>query len=113
MDHMMFMQKTKSGKRAKYIEEHENVWPDCLKAHRDSGIEREIIWIDGDNLYIYMMGKDLDKALNKLKSVPVFKDWIEEMKPLLDIRQDFSEDGQMKKFEKVFDLEEQLNNLEE
>ena len=43
---MMFIQKTNKNKRLKYIKEHKNVWPECLKAHKESGIEREIIWMD-------------------------------------------------------------------
>ena len=113
MEHMMFIQKTKKDKRLKYIEEHKNVWPGCLKAHKDSGIERELIWMEGDNIYVYMMGKDLKEAIEKLKSTKIFQDWIEEIKPLLDVRQNFSQEGQIKKLEKVFDLEEQLNNLKE
>jgi len=54
MDHVMFIQKTKTNKRQEYVESHKSVWPELLKAHRDAGILREIIWMKENYLYLYI-----------------------------------------------------------
>jgi len=108
MEHVMFIQKTKKDKREEYIESHKKVWPDVLKAHRDAGIKRELIWMKGDYLYLYIMAENFNEAMEKLKKTDIFKKWIREMAPLLDEIQDFSSNGQVIRLEKVFDLEEQL-----
>ncbi len=110
----MFIQKVKKDKRDEYIEVHKNAWPELLKAIKESGIEREIIWIDEqNNLYLYFMSENFDDAFKKLAKTQVFKDWIVKMSDLLEIMQDYSDDGKIKKLPKIFDVEQQLRQLED
>ena len=113
MDHVMFIQKVCPEKKEEYIQAHRHVWPELLKAHRNAGIEREIIWIQGDTLYLYIMAQDFDKALDNMGKETIFQRWIEKMTPLLSDIQDYSEDGKIVKLDKVFDLEEQLMKINE
>lgn len=113
MEHVMFIQRTKDDTREKYIKYHEKLEPDLLKAHRNSGILREMIWIKGNELYLYIMSEDFKKSMKDMGEKKVFKDWIEKMTPLLDIIQDYSENGEVKILDKVFDLEEQLENIKD
>ena len=110
-EHALFMQKVKPGKMDEYKNAHSNVWPELLDAIKESGIERELIWILGDNIYIYMMSRDFESAMARLGEREIFKKWLEKMGPLLDEMQDYSEKGNIITLEKVFDLEKHLDEL--
>jgi L-rhamnose mutarotase len=107
--HIMFVQKLKTEKKEEYIKAHKEAWPELLKAIKDSGIDRELIWIFGDFICIYMMTDDFDEAMSNLSKTEIFKKWSEYMGELLDEMQDYSEGGtNVITLDKVFDLEEQL-----
>lgn len=108
MEHVLFIQKVKPEKKEEYLEAHRNVWPELLKEIRESGVEREIIWMQGENLYVYIMAEDFDAALVQQGKLEIFRRWVEKMDPLLAEMQDYSEEGKIIRLEKVFDLEEQL-----
>ena len=61
-EHALFMQKAKPGKMEEYIKVHKKVWPELLKAIKESGIEREFVWVHGDFIYVYMMSKNFEKS---------------------------------------------------
>ena len=108
--HIMFVQKLKTEKKEEYIKAHNEAWPELLKAIKESGIDRELIWVFGDYIYIYMMTDDFDKAISNLSKTQIFKKWSEYMGTLLDEMQDYSEGGaNVITLNKVFDLEEQLD----
>jgi len=113
MEHVMFVQEVKPDKKDEYIDVHRNAWPDLLVAIKESGIEREMIWLHGNNIYIYMMSEDFDRAMSTLAEKQVFKDWIEKMEPLLAMMQDYSGEGNVIRLDKVFDLEKQLKESKE
>jgi L-rhamnose mutarotase len=113
MEHVMFVQEVKAEKRDEYIGAHRDAWPDLLKAIKDSGIEREMIWMHGNNIYIYIMSENFDRAMAVLAEKQVFKDWIEKMEPLLAMMQDYSGEGNVIRLDKVFDLEKQLEEAKE
>jgi L-rhamnose mutarotase len=108
MEHVLFIQKVKPDRKEEYLEAHRKVWPELLSEIRTSGVEREIIWIDGETLYVYVMAENFDAALGKQGKSEIFRKWVEKMDPLLGEMQDYSEEGKIVKLEKVFDLEEQL-----
>lgn len=109
--HIMFIQKVKPDKKAEYIKVHKEAWPELLKAIKESGIDRELIWLFGDYVCIYMMAEDFDKAMNILAKKDVFKKWSELMSGFLDEMQDYSRGGKnVVTLEKVFDLEAQLKD---
>jgi len=62
-NYVMFVQKIKSDKIEEHIKSHEKVWPELLKEIKKSGIEREMIWIFGDYIFLYMMSNDFKKAV--------------------------------------------------
>jgi L-rhamnose mutarotase len=108
MEHVLFIQKVRPEKKQEYLEAHRKVWPDVLTLIKDSGVQREIIWIKDETLYVYIMAEDFDKALGRQGETKLFQKWVEKMQPLLSEMQDYSEEGRIVKLEKVFDLEEQL-----
>ena len=112
MEHILFIQRVKPEKKEEYIQAHRKVWPDLLKLIRDSGVKRELIWIQDETLYIYVMAEDFDRALGYQGEQKLFQEWVAKMGPLLAEMQDFSEEGKIVKLENVFDLEEQLSRLD-
>lgn len=110
-EHALFVQKVKKDKKNEYVNTHKKVWPDLLKAIKESGIDREIIWILEDKVIIYMMSRDFDSAMQKLGKTEIFKKWIEKMDPLMDEMQDYSGKGNIIRLDTIFDLEGQLGAL--
>ena len=108
MEHVLFIQKVKPEKKAEYVEAHKKVWPDLLKLIRESGVQREIIWIKDETLYVYIMAENFDRALGYQGETKLFQRWVAKMQPLLSEMQDYSEQGKVVKLQKAFDLEEQL-----
>jgi len=107
--HIMFVQKIKSEKKEEYIKAHKEAWPELLKAIKDCGIDREMIWVFGDYICIYMMTEDFDEAMSRLSKTDIFKKWSEYMGTLLAEMQDYSQGGEnVVTLDKVFDLEAQL-----
>lgn len=84
MDHVMFIQTIKKNKKDEYIKAHKNCWPELLKAHKDSGIERELIWIYRNDILIYMMKENFNSTMAKLVKMDIFKDWIIKMNSLME-----------------------------
>jgi L-rhamnose mutarotase len=107
MQHVMFMQKARPEKKEEYMAAHRECWPDLLRAIKESGIEREMIWMDGNTIFIYMMTENFDTAMARLGETDVFKRWTAKMGPLLAMMQDY-EGGNIVQLDKVFDLESQL-----
>jgi L-rhamnose mutarotase len=112
MEHVMFMQQLKVDKIEEYKKTHREVWPLLLIAHRDAGIIREKIWIENNKIYIYIMAEDFDKAMGKLSATQIFKDWIKKMSGLMDVIQDYSGEGNIKRLDMIFDLEGQLESVD-
>jgi L-rhamnose mutarotase len=111
MEHVMFVQEVKGEKRDDYIKAHREIWPELLKAIKESGIEREMIWMHGNYICLYIMTENFDKAMGILTEKQIFRDWITKMEPLLAQMQDYSGEGNVVRLEKVFDLEKQLEEL--
>lgn len=108
MEYVLFVQKVKKDKKGEYVKAHKECWPELLKAIKESGIERLMIWLLENNVLIHTMAEDFDSAMAKLAKRKVFKDWIAKMDPLMDERQDYSGKGNIIGLDKVFDLEAQL-----
>jgi L-rhamnose mutarotase len=111
MEHILYIQKLKKGKRKQYTKDHKECWPELLEAIKESGIERNIIWLYGDEILIYTMSENFNGSMAKLSRKKIFKDWIRRMKNYLEVIQDFSSKGKVIKLEKIFDLEEQINKI--
>ena len=108
MEHILFIQKVKKDKKDEYIKFHNEAWQELLKEMKNSGIEREMIWIYDNTIIIYTMAENFDKSYHKLSRTEVFQKWSQIMTPLLISMQDYSKKGNIQKLEKVFDLEEQI-----
>ncbi len=108
MDHVLFIQKVKKDKKDKYIEYHKSCAQELLKEINDAGIEREIIWVNGEQLIVYIMARNFDVSMDNLSRKEIFKDWLVLMDPLLSEVQDYSDKGKIIKLQEVFNLEKQI-----
>lgn len=108
MEHIVFVQEVKKDKKEEYLKYHKECPKALMETIKSSGIEREIIWINEEQLIVYIMSDDFEKAMTTLSKQSVFKNWTSLMEPLLSEMQDYSEDGKIRNLQKVFDLEEQL-----
>lgn len=108
MENVIFIQKVKEDKKEEYVKFHKNCWPELLKAIEESGIKRQIIWLYGENIIIYMMAENFDHSISELSKKKVFKDWDAIMNLLLDEKQDYFGKGKITKLNQIFNFEEQL-----
>ena len=104
MKKVLFVQKVKEDKRNEYIKVHREPWKELLKLAKQLGIKRQIIWLYGNYILIYIMTENFDEVMAKLAEKRIFKKWNAKMEPLLDEMQDYSEKGKIIKLEKVFEL---------
>src|SRR5271169_363837 len=77
LEHVLFVQKLRPEKKDLYVEAHNNPPADLLRVLRDSGVQREVIWVQGENVYIYVMGEDFDKAIANQSKSQIFRDWVQ------------------------------------
>ncbi len=108
MEHALFVQKVRKERRGEYLKAHREPPPELIRTLHDSGFQREIIWMEGETTYIYVMAEDVDASFARLTATPIFKSWVQKMEPLLAVMQDYSGSGSIAKLQKVFDLEEHL-----
>jgi L-rhamnose mutarotase len=108
MKHIVFLQEVKKDKKEEYLKYHKECPKDLMETIKNAGIKREIIWINKEQLIVYIMSDDFEKAMANLAKQSIFKNWTSLMEPLLSEMQDYSEDGKINNLQKVFDLEEQL-----
>lgn len=109
MENVLFIQKLKNEKIKEYIDNHKEVKSELLKALIDAGFKQQIVWINGNILYLYFLAENFKEAFNNLLKSRAYKEWREKMILLMDEVQDYSEVSRIKKLEIVFDLERQLN----
>ncbi len=112
MEHMMLVQKIKRDMKQKYIDRHQNPWPEFIKVLKDCGMKREFIWNHGDYFYLYIMAEDLDKTLKEFNETEIFQKWMEEMGPTIEIMKDIKGKTKGVELEKVFDFEASLEEIE-
>jgi L-rhamnose mutarotase len=108
MEHIMYIQKVKEGKKEEYINAHKNCWQDLLIAMHKSGIKREIIWMHKNLILIYVMAENFKESMEIFSKTAIFKKWLNKMETLLDEVQDYTAGENIKCLEKIFDLEKQL-----
>ncbi|MHB8279408.1 MAG: L-rhamnose mutarotase [Candidatus Humimicrobiaceae bacterium] len=109
MEHVIFVQKVREDKKEEYVKVHKEAWKELLLETKKAGFERQILWLLDNNVLIYSMVENFDEAISKLKKTDTFKKWQAKMEELLEEAQDFSEEGTVIRLEKIYDLEEQLN----
>lgn len=79
-----YIGKIRKGKENEYIEAHKAVWPDLLTAMKKVGVEKEICFVRGNYIFVYVESSDIDAAMQALSADPVNQRWDAYMEPLLE-----------------------------
>jgi len=100
----------------KYIKYHKEIhrgeYKDLLKVIKESGVEEEVIFIYKNFVIIYFEAADLDKSYAFQRKFDVTKKWDDMMKAFFDSEYKFADSEQLPTLEKVFDLNEQLKEMD-
>jgi L-rhamnose mutarotase len=79
-----YIGKIRKGKENEYIEAHKAVWPGLLTAMKKVGVEKEICFVRGNYIFVYVESSDIDAAMKALSADPVNQRWDAYMEPLLE-----------------------------
>jgi L-rhamnose mutarotase len=93
----------KPGSEQRYEEYHRAVWPEVLRAIRQAGIAKYVIFRDGLDLFHYIECEDYDRAVAELAQDPTSMRWEAEIATMMAVTHDFS--GQSSdRMSKIFSL---------
>ena len=82
-----------SGSEERYEEYHRAVWPDVLKAIRQAGITKYVIFRDGLDLFHFIECEDYDRAIAEIARDPTSMRWEAEIATMMAVTHDFSGEG--------------------
>ena len=81
-----FVLRVRPDKIDEYVAAHREVWPEMLRALKDSGIRNYSIFRDGNRVFGYFEGDDLAAAAEYLGRQEVCTRWQDAMADLLEER---------------------------
>jgi L-rhamnose mutarotase len=81
-----FVLRVRPDKIDEYLAAHREVWPDLLRALKDSGIKNYSIFRDGNRVFGYFEADDLAAAADYLGQQEVSTRWQDAMAELLEER---------------------------
>jgi L-rhamnose mutarotase len=81
-----FVLRVRPDKIDEYVEAHREVWPEMLDALRSAGIRNYSIFRDGNQVFGYFEGDDLERAAGYLDAQEVCARWQDSMAGLLEER---------------------------
>jgi L-rhamnose mutarotase len=83
---IVYLQKLKKEHVEKYLDYHNNIWPELEKTYRDHGITDISCFLDGCDLMVYMERDDqvYEKARKDLGGNPIEQKWQKIMNDLKD-----------------------------
>lgn len=106
MKRVCFTLQVKPERLAEYKRRHEAVWPDMLKALRDTGWHDYSLFLRDDGLLVgYLMTEDFDAALAEMDATEVNARWQAEMAEFFEVGRP---DQAMHVLTEVFNLDDQL-----
>jgi L-rhamnose mutarotase len=101
-----FLLRVRQEKIDEYKARHAKVWPDMLKALRESGWRNYSLFLRPDGLVVgYCEAEDFEKCRAGMKHHPVNARWQTEMAPLFESPNGDAVDDTMFPLEEVFHLD--------
>ena len=97
-----FVLRVRPDKIDEYVATHRDVWPDMLRALKESGIRNYSIFRDGTQVFGYFESGDLERAAAYLADQEVCARWQDAMAELLEER---VPDGGPPALEEIFRLD--------
>ncbi|MCL4416838.1 MAG: L-rhamnose mutarotase [Actinobacteria bacterium] len=87
-----------------YIEIHKNAWPEQIKAIKDSGAKKCVMYIHDNLSILYCECEDIEQWFQNLLNNETYQKWAKVTEPWME--QSESGDGSLNLLEKIFDLEQ-------
>lgn len=101
-----FLLHVKKDRLAEYAERHKKVWPEMLKALRQTGWHNYSLFLRDDGLLVgYVETEDFQKALSGMAVKEVNDRWQRDMKDLFEDPEGRPPDRQMAPLLEVFHLD--------
>ena len=111
MPRVCFTLQVRTDRMSEYVERHAAVWPDMLRALRDTGWHNYSLFLRDDGLLVgYLETEDLDAARAGMEATDVNARWQAEMAPYF-VQLDLPPDRGFLQLTEVFHLEDQLAAL--
>jgi L-rhamnose mutarotase len=104
MERVGFTMRLLPGQEAEYRRRHAAVWPEMLDALRAAGARDYSIFVNGDQLFAYLVVDDFDRFRAAMAVSPVNERWQAEMAALIDPLTDPAT-GFHQRLEEVFHLD--------
>jgi len=104
MERVGFRMRLLPGADAEYRRRHAAVWPEMLDALRAAGARDYTIFIDGDELFAYLVVDDFAAFRASMAEAPVNTRWQADMAQLIDPLTDPAT-GFHRRLEEVFHLD--------
>jgi len=106
MKRVCFLLQVKKDRLDEYRRRHERVWPEMLKALRETGWHNYSLFLRDDGLLVgYLETPDFDAALKGMASQPINEAWQAEMGPFFERLEGQRPDQAMFTLEEVFHLD--------
>lgn len=106
MQRVCFLLNVRPEKLEEYRARHREVWPEMLRALRDSGWTNYSLFLRPDGLLIgYLETPDFGRALAEMRRRDVNERWQREMAPFFASQNDAEPDQSMVPIEEVFHLD--------
>jgi L-rhamnose mutarotase len=84
MAYRAFIGKIRRGKESEYIDAHKAVWPELLAAMKKAGVQKEICFVRGNHIFVYVESFNIDDTMKALSMDSVNQRWDLYMEPLLE-----------------------------
>ena len=105
MQRICFVLQVKPERLEKYKERHRTVWPEMLKALRETGWTNYSLFLRGDGLLVgYLETPDFDRARAEMAKLEVNKRWQREMVDFFVQEDRISPDQAAEPMEEIFHL---------
>ena len=93
MERIAFTYRFKPGKKEEYLKAHDNIWPSQKEALARSGVRRMVVFVRGEQLFLYADVDDREEYKRISATDPDYQRWGEYMATLLDKPFDEMEPG--------------------
>ncbi len=108
-----FLLQIRADRRAEYVHRHRAVWPDMLRALRDSGWRNYSLFLRADGLLVgYVESDDLAAAQTAMAATAVNARWQADMAQYFVGLDGHTPDEGFLLLEEIFNLDDQLNSME-
>jgi L-rhamnose mutarotase len=112
MQRISFLLKVRADRVDEYRERHAAVWPDMLRALKDSGWNNYSLFVRDDGLLVgYVEVEDFHAAQGAMAATEVNARWQAEMAEFFESLDGSRPDEAMTPIPEVFSLEDQLRSI--